>query len=377
MDCRSHTKIICTIGPKTDSVEEIARLHARGMSIARLNLSHGSLGYHSHVIDNIRAAEKMSGHRIFIALDTRGPEFRVSCRGPMKIHKGDSVRIVKGDPRSPDEIGTDVESFEFLSPGSIITFDDRKLCVAVEAISSEAALCKSLGTHLLEDNKRICFPRSPGKPFLGEEDIKGLQLGIEKDIDAVFLSFVEKAADVFLARQLLDGHNVQVVSKIESLAGVENAEAIAEASDGIMIARGDLFNSIGAETMFSTQKRMMHKCRARPIIMATEMLSNMAHEPTPLRSEIADIGHSVLDGCAGVMLSEETACGEYPSESVDVMRRVCMDAESFAGYTHECMDVNDIEELRLKRPAISLVRMENRCRARKYMLQRGVYFACP
>lgn len=382
MDPRSHTKIICTIGPRTSSVEEIRKLLARGMSVARLNLSHGDLSHHSNTIDSIRAVERETGHRIFVALDTRGPEFRILCKAPLAVGQGDSIRIVKAKdledlPQDVQCVGTDVDDFGFLNPGSTVTFDDRRLSVLVERVEPSGIVCRSLGTHLLENNKRIHFPESPGnKVFLDEKDIKGLELGIEKNVDAVFLSFVENASEVSSARKLLKGRQIKVISKIESLRGVKNIDAIVRVSDGIMVARGDLFNDIGVETMFSTQKLLIQACKTKPVIMATEMLSSMAQRPTPLRSEIADIGHSVLDGCAAVMLSEETARGKYPSESVDVMRKVCMDAERFIGYSHECVKVNSARELDPGEQKICLVSLPEGCDMdRELMFRRGVYFA--
>lgn len=387
MNSRSHTKIVCTIGPKTASVEEIRKLLDRGMSVARLNLSHGDLNYHSNAIDSIRTVEKETGHRIFIALDTRGPEFRVFCKTPLAIGEGDPVRIMRTADlrgtsnleRSVHHVGTDVDNFGFLKPGNAITFDDGKLCVLVEKVEPDTVVCRSLGTRLLQSNKRVCFPENPAnRVFLDKDDTEGLHLGIQKNVDAVFLSFVERADDVFLARKLLRGRQIKIISKIESLAGVRNIDAIVEISDGVMIARGDLLNGVGVETMFSVQKLLIQARKTKPVIMATEMLCNMTREPTPLRSEIADIGYSVLDGCAAVMLSEETACGKYPSESVDVMRKVCMDAERFMGYCHENVRISGVGELGLldlDGSKIYLVSLQNDCGVdREFMFRRGVYF---
>lgn len=301
------------------------------MSIARINLSHSTQKEISLIVKNIRSVEKEAGHRILIALDTRGNELRISCKEKKDVLDGDYIKIVKSTQFDEEEnvhkIGVNLKSFEFVKTGTKITFDDNKL--SGEVIQSEDAflMVKALNSHQLEDNKRVYFPDLPECSSMQGQDCEDIRFGILEGINMVFLSFVEGKSQLTECRKLIKDKPVQIISKIESLRGFKAIEDIFSFSDGIMIARGDLLNDVGVDCMFSIQKMLVYACKSKPMIMATEMLSSMVNRRFPTRSEISDIGNAVMDGCSAVMLSEETANGKYPLESIDVMRRVCIDAE--------------------------------------------------
>lgn len=332
----SSTKIICTIGPATSGCRAIARLLESGMSVARINLSHGSRDEHRSVIENIKTVRSRHRRHIGIAVDTRGPEFRTVLKEPISIKKGDRVLLVgedaywrlHGGPHPV--IGSDLEDLGSFRADDILCLDDARLRIRVVGSETSGALIGvAENAHVLGPSKRIAFAKdTENRACLQKKDIADLRSGIQGSVDIVFLSFTETGQDVLEARSVISEPGIQVIAKIETQKGVDNIDEILGVADGVMIARGDLCGSVGADRLFSRQKTIAERGRGRVVIMATEMMQSMVGGSVPTRAEISDVGNAVCDGCSGVMLSSETAVGEHPFLCTDTVRRICLDAEA-------------------------------------------------
>lgn len=357
---KSQTKIICTIGPSSNSLEKLEQLFNSGMSIARLNMSHGDHEYHLKNIRNIRKIEQKYKTKIFIAMDTKGPELRIKCNKSLLISKGDTVYIkCSGNVKDlhDHEVYVSIPNFEDININDNINLDDSKLFLTVIKVENLCLTTTALNDHKLENNKRIHLSSLTNKlSFVSEKDQQDLKFAVENSLDAIFISFVENKENLQKIKMFIDDKTIQLISKIESKKGIENIDEIIAESDGIMIARGDLMNDVGVSEMFSSQKRLLNFSNKIPVIMATEMLQSMVKSNTPFRAEISDIGNAISDGCSGIMLSAETASGDFPVESVNVMRIVSIDAEKY-------FNINSLLYKEWKGN-------ENR----NEMLKRGVYF---
>lgn len=357
---KPSTKIICTIGPASSSLEMIQNLFLSGMSIVRLNMSHGTRASQAKIIENVRIVEKKYNTRIFIALDTRGPESRIFCGHPVDVKEGDIFKIWTNTKNKAHPVTTNIHSFKGIVEGSLAVVDDSKLNMRIDKVEDDCITVTSLGSHILKNEKRIHFKmnrNSSERSFVSDLDREDLKFANEYKLDAIFVSFVESLDDLIEIKKFIDDPTVQVISKIESKKGFENLSRIEECSDGIMVARGDLMNDVGFESLFSYQKKITGNTK-KPVIMATEMLQSMSNSKVPFRAEISDIGNAVLDGCSAVMLSSETATGMYPDEAVDTMRQICIDAER--------LYFND----QLVKTVYYLKGIEE---SREYMFQRGIY----
>ncbi|KZO95030.1 pyruvate kinase [Calocera viscosa TUFC12733] len=347
-DTKFHRKtaIIATIGPKTNTVERLTALKKAGMNIVRMNFSHGSYEYHQSVIDNTRQVVKTVGGRpLAIALDTKGPEIRTGLmKGDqdIKITAGHEF-IVTVDPKYAEACDDKYMYVDYTNlpkvtaPGKLIYVDDGILSLQVVKIAGTSVTVKSLNNGTLSSRKGVNLPKTPvDLPALSTKDKKDLQFGVKNGVDMIFASFIRRAQDVIDIRETLgpDGANIKIIVKIENEQGVENFDEILEATDGVMVARGDLGIEIPAAQVFLAQKMMIAKCNraGKPVIVATQMLESMTYNPRPTRAEVSDVANAVLDGADCVMLSGETAKGNYPLEAVTMMADICYLAESAICY---------------------------------------------
>ncbi|KFA65846.1 hypothetical protein S40285_04654 [Stachybotrys chlorohalonatus IBT 40285] len=356
-----RSSIICTIGPKTNSVEAINKLRDAGLNVVRMNFSHGSYEYHQSVIDNARAAvEAHPGRPVAIALDTKGPEIRTGNTKndeDLPISVGKVLNITTDEQYATacdtDNMYVDYKNItKVISPGKIIYVDDGVLAFDVLNIKDEKTIeVKARNNGFISSRKGVNLPNTDvDLPALSEKDKADLKFGVKNKVDMVFASFIRRAQDIKDIREVLgeDGKQIQIIAKIENRQGLNNFAEILEETDGVMVARGDLGIEIPAAEVFAAQKKLIAMCNmaGKPVICATQMLESMIKNPRPTRAEISDVGNAITDGADCVMLSGETAKGSYPAESVREMHEACLKAENSIPY------VSHFEELTtlIKRP---------------------------
>lgn len=342
------TKIVCTIGPKTKTVEMIGKLLDEGMNVARLNFSHGTHEYHGEVIDNIRETLRRRGEesgRCAIMLDTKGPEIRTGKleKGKIQLTAGQEIFVITDLTRKGDDTTIIIDYQDLITSvkegGNILIADGNiSLTITKIDVENKRLVCRCNNTVVLGETKNVHLPGAKiTLPAISPKDKEDLLFGLEKNVDAIAASFIRSADDIRQIREILGekGQNIIIISKIESTEGVENFDEILAVSDGIMVARGDLGVEIPMEQIFVAQKWMISKCNAagKPVITATQMLESMIQFPRPTRAEATDVSNAVLDGSDAVMLSGETASGDYPLEAVRYMRWMCKEAERVEGVT--------------------------------------------
>ena len=328
------TKIVCTIGPKTESVETLKELLRTGMNMMRLNFSHGDHEEHGKRIQNFRQAKAETGIRAALLLDNKGPEIRT-----IKLEGGKDAVIVAGQDFTITTDKTVIGNNKIvavtyeglttdLKAGDTVLIDDGLLEFTVKEVVGNEVRCVAVNNGELGENKGVNLPNvAVNLPALSEKDVNDMIFGCQQGIDYVAASFIRKADDVREVRRVLDengGKDVQIISKIENQEGVDNFEEILELSDGIMVARGDLGVEIPIEDVPIAQKMMIEKCNivGKVVITATQMLDSMIKNPRPTRAEVNDVANAILDGTDCIMLSGESANGKYPVEAVRVMTRI-------------------------------------------------------
>ncbi len=336
------TKIVCTLGPATNDVEIMKQLIQNGMDAARINFSHGTYETHAETIAKLKQAREELNAPIPLILDTKGPEIRV------KTFKEDKVRLeenatftlttreVEGDVNIVSVTYADLP--KDVHRGSRILIDDGLIELKVEDITETDVVCKVVNGGIVKSRKGVNLPGvEVNLPSLMEKDIEDLKFGVENGFDIVAASFIRSAEDVLKIRRVLEengGGQMHIISKIENQQGVENIDKILEASDGIMVARGDLGVEIPPEEVPLVQKILIAKANriGKPVITATQMLESMVHSPRPTRAEANDVANAIFDGSDAIMLSGETAAGAYPLEAVATMARIALKAESAVDY---------------------------------------------
>lgn len=329
------TKIVCTIGPKTESEEMLGKLIDAGMNVMRLNFSHGDYEEHGQRIVNFRSILAKKGALGAILLDTKGPEIRT-----VKLEDGKDVTLVPGQTftfttdssvvGNNQKVAVTYPGFaKDLSVGNTVLVDDGLIGMKVTAITETEVICEVLNGGDLGENKGINLPNvTVNLPALSTKDKNDLVFGCEQGVDYIAASFIRKKSDVIEMREHLDangGQQIKIISKIENQEGLNNFDEILAVSDGIMVARGDLGVEIPVEEVIFAQKMMIEKCNeARKIVItATQMLDSMIKNPRPTRAEAGDVANAVLDGTDAVMLSGESAKGKYPLEAVQTMATIC------------------------------------------------------
>ncbi|KPA85838.1 pyruvate kinase [Leptomonas pyrrhocoris] len=334
-------RIICTIGPSTQSVEALKALIQSGMSVARMNFSHGSHEYHQTTINNVRQAAAELGVHVAIALDTKGPEIRTGLFvGGEAVMEQGAVCYVTTDPAFADKGTKDKFYIDYpnlpkvVRPGGYIYIDDGILILHVLSHEDDLTLkCTVANAHTIADRRGVNLPGcNVDLPAVSEKDRGDLQFGVEQGVDMIFASFIRSADQVEEVRKALgpNGRDIMIICKIENHQGVQDIDAIIHQSDGIMVARGDLGVEIPAEKVVVAQKILISKCNVagKPVICATQMLESMTFNPRPTRAEVSDVANAVFNGADCVMLSGETAKGKYPNEVVQYMARICLEAQS-------------------------------------------------
>lgn len=344
------TKIVCTIGPASDSKEVIAGLLDAGMNVARLNFSHGTYEEHLQRLNTLRTVAREKGKVLGILQDIQGPKIRIGNfkdNAKVKLERGSrftlttddigsegtSERVFVGYPRLPKDV----------KPGNVIYLDDGLLELVVEQVVGNDVICKVVVGGELSSRKGVSLPGvSVDLAPLTDDDIEDIRFGIENGVDLIAASFVRKAEHVEAVKQVIAalGGSQPVIAKIESEEGVRNIDEIIAAADGIMVARGDMGVEIAPEEVPIIQKMIIRKCNmaGKPVITATQMLDSMIRNPRPTRAEVTDVANAILDGTDAVMLSGETAVGKYPVAAVAMMHRIAERIEGTIDYRQIMQD---------------------------------------
>ena len=332
------TKIICTLGPKTDDENILKTLMLAGMNIARLNLSHESYDTHERRIKMVKRLREQLSLPIAIMLDTKGPEIRIKTFENSKVflEKGQKFVLTTEDIQGDNQrVSITYKKLPLcIQPGAMILLNDGLIELEVQSIENNNIVCSVIEGGVLTNNKSLNIPNCRiNMPYLSKQDEEDLIFGVKNDVDYIAMSFVRSADDVKEVRNLLNrngGEEIEIIAKIENREGVNNIDEILRYSDGIMIARGDMGVEIPFEQLPSIQKDIIKKCyrAAKKVITATQMLESMIHAPKPTRAEISDIANAVFDGTSAIMLSGETAIGGYPLQTVKTMASIASYAES-------------------------------------------------
>ncbi|MBE6422149.1 MAG: pyruvate kinase PykF [Succinivibrio sp.] len=335
------TKMVCTIGPKSEKREVMETLLNSGMNVMRLNFSHGDFEEHGGRITNINAIMKETGKVFAVLLDTKGPEIR-TC----DLENGEDVELTTGDKitltsdasfvGNKTKVGvTYPDLAKDLKVGSTVLLDDGLIGLTVTAINGDDVECEVQNNGVLGEHKGVNLPNTHiSMPFLSEKDKGDLLFGIKRDVDFIAASFTRTKEDVLDIRNFLDangGNEIKIICKIENQEGLDNFEDILATADGIMVARGDMGVEIPAQEVIFAQKHIIKRCNevGKPVITATQMLDSMIKNPRPTRAEAGDVTNAILDGTDAVMLSGESAKGKYPREAVRTMNTICERTDSY------------------------------------------------
>ncbi|NJP66549.1 pyruvate kinase [Streptomyces spiramenti] len=332
-----RAKIVCTLGPATDSYEQITGLVEAGMNVARLNLSHGAHAEHEQRYHRVRQAAREAGRGIGVLADLQGPKIRLGVfrDGPALLEAGDTFRIttdeVEGDQHrcSTTYAGLCAD----VTPGERILIDDGRVALEVEAVEGTDVLTTVVEGGMVSDHKGLNLPGvAVSVPALSPKDVEDLRWALRTGVDLIALSFVRAGDDIKDVHRIMaeEGRFLPVIAKIEKPQAEENLQDIVDAFDGIMVARGDLGVEVPLEDVPLVQKRAVKlaKRNAKPVIVATQMLESMINSSRPTRAEASDVANAVLDGADAVMLSGETSVGAYPNETVRTMGRIVAAAET-------------------------------------------------
>lgn len=336
-----RTKIVCTIGPASESVEILKEMIKAGLNVARLNFSHGTYEDHERRIKAIRQAAAEVGKTVAILMDTKGPEIRLGIleKEPVYLEVGDRIILTTEEIKGNKErISVTYKQLpQDVREGNTILLADGLISLKVLQVAGTEINCEVENGGELRSRKGVNVPGVPvNLPAITEQDIKDIKFGIAHNLDFIAASFVRKPDDIIAIRKLLEkeGADLDIIAKIENQEAVDNLEEIIKVADGIMVARGDLGVEIPAEEVPLIQKIIIDKCNrvGKPVITATQMLESMIDNPRPTRAEASDVANAILDGTDAVMLSGETAVGKYPVEAVATMARIAVTAESAINY---------------------------------------------
>ncbi|MEI8339508.1 MAG: pyruvate kinase [bacterium] len=330
------TKIVCTIGPATESVEMLTKLVEAGMNVMRLNFSHGDFAEHQVRINNIKKVQDKTDMCVAVLQDLAGPKIRIGKfeKGSTVLKPGATFTITTKDIIGNDEkVSINYPEFaKEVKVGDHVLLHDGKKSLQVMDIKGDEVKCKVIVGGEIKDRRGVNLPDTDlSVPALTDKDMKDMEFGLKNKVDFFALSFVRRPEDIIQLREILKKRNsdAHIIAKVETPQAVANIDKIIELVDGIMVARGDLAIEIPAENVPAVQKMIIKKCNAigKPVITATQMLESMIHSPVPTRAEVSDIANAILDGTDAIMLSEETTLGEFPVQAVEVMTRVAKKIE--------------------------------------------------
>lgn len=334
------TKIVCTIGPASRDADTMREMLEAGMNVARLNFSHGTHEEHRKTIETFRRVRDEQDRPAAILLDTKGPEIRLGDfeNGSEILEEGDEFTLTSEKcPGTKERVSTTYKALPSqVSLGTSILIDDGRVRLRVAGTTEDEVRCIVVNGGKVSNRKGVNIPnQSLDLEYISEADRQDILFGIEMDVDYVAASFVRSGADVKVLRSLLNengGDRIKIISKIENTEGIENFKEILALSDGIMIARGDMGVEVDFEKLPGIQKKFIKECckAGKTVITATQMLESMTHSPAPTRAEITDVANAVFDGTSAVMLSGESAAGDYPVETVKAMAKIVSQAEEDA-----------------------------------------------
>lgn len=334
------TKIVCTIGPASRDADTMREMLEAGMNVARLNFSHGTHEEHRKTIETFRRVRDEQDRPAAILLDTKGPEIRLGDfeNGSEILEEGDEFTLTSEECLGTKErVSTTYKALPSqVSLGTSILIDDGRVRLRVAGTTEDEVHCIVVNGGKVSNRKGVNIPnQSLDLEYISEADRQDILFGIEMDVDYVAASFVRSGADVKVLRSLLNengGDRIKIISKIENTEGIENFKEILALSDGIMIARGDMGVEVDFEKLPGIQKKFIKECckAGKTVITATQMLESMTHSPAPTRAEITDVANAVFDGTSAVMLSGESAAGDYPVETVKAMAKIVSQAEEDA-----------------------------------------------
>ncbi|WP_227355531.1 pyruvate kinase [Haladaptatus salinisoli] len=332
-----NAKIVCTLGPASASQSRVRELADAGMTVARVNASHGSRDDRAELVETIRRADEATENPLAAMLDLQGPEVRTAAVDePIALETGSTVRFVEGDEATPEEVGLSF-GITAAESGDAVLLDDGRIETRVEREEDDAVVARVVSGGQLGGRKGVNVPGVElGLDTVTEKDRGDLELAAEKGVDFVAASFVRDADDVYEVSKVLEeaGADIPIIAKIERRGAVENLPAIIDAAYGVMVARGDLGVECPMEDVPMIQKRIIRTCQREgvPVITATEMLDSMVHSRRPTRAEASDVANAVLDGTDAVMLSGETAIGDHPVRVVETMDRIVREVEESEEY---------------------------------------------
>ena len=334
------TKIVCTIGPASRDADTMREMLEAGMNVARFNFSHGTHEEHRKTIETFRRVRDEQDRPAAILLDTKGPEIRLGDfkNGSEILEEGDEFTLTSEEcPGTKERVSTTYKALPSqVSLGTSILIDDGRVRLRVAGTTEDEVRCIVVNGGKVSNRKGVNIPnQSLDLEYISEADRQDILFGIEMDVDYVAASFVRSGADVKILRSLLNengGDRIKIISKIENTEGIENFKEILALSDGIMIARGDMGVEVDFEKLPGIQKKFIKECckAGKTVITATQMLESMTHSPAPTRAEITDVANAVFDGTSAVMLSGESAAGDYPVETVKAMAKIVSQAEEDA-----------------------------------------------
>ena len=335
-----QTKIICTIGPATESIEMLEKLADAGMNVARLNMSHGDHSSHAKIIQSIHQLNATRNHPIAILLDTQGPEIRTGDMvGELHLNEGDIISIVARGAEDVESSSIHINYEDLIHDvdmGDIITVDNGLINLEVLSKQERVMKVKVIDGGLLKSKRHVNLPGiRVNLPAITDKDCRDIQFGMQQGVDFIALSFVRQAADVNQLRELLGDRSddIKIIAKLEDQEGITNMVDIIDAADGVMVARGDLGVEVPFEVLPRIQRRIIRTCAemGKRVIVATHMLESMIENPIPTRAEVTDVANAVYEEADAIMLSGETTVGKYPVKCVEILDRIARSTESSRG----------------------------------------------